>query len=131
MIFNPDTSKQVQVVAFSSEAITINHATVYLNNVPIIREHFQKHLGLILNSKPNLFYHINEKIKKTTKGINVIRKMNLSLLRSSLLTIYNSLVRPHLEYADVTCNQPSNYSLSDKIGSVQYNAGLTVIGAIR
>ena len=34
-MFNPDTSKQAQVVVFSRKAIKINHATVYLNNVQL------------------------------------------------------------------------------------------------
>ena len=76
MIFNPDVSKQVQDVAFSLKEID-----------PVFRKKFQKHLGLFLDSKLNFSDHIKEKIKKTTKGINVIRKMNLSLLRSFLLTI--------------------------------------------
>ena len=59
-------------------------------NVPVRRDNIQKHLGLFLNSKLSFFDHINEKIKKATKGVNVIRKMNLLLPRSSLLTIYKS-----------------------------------------
>ena len=106
---------------FSRKGITTNHATVYFNIDPVIREIFQKHLGLFLDSKLNFSGHINEKIKKFTKSINVIRKMKLSLPRSSLLTIYNSFVRPHLD----------NSSLSDKIESVQYNAVLAITGAIR
>ena len=107
------------------------HATVYFNNDPVIRENFQKHLGLFLDSILNFSGHINEKIKKATKGINVIRKMNLSLPRSSLLTIYKSFVRPHLDYGDVIYDQPNNASLSDKIESAQCNAVLAVTGAIR
>ena len=43
----------------------------------MIRENIQKHLGLFLDSKLNFFdHHINEKIKKNTKRVNVIRKMN-------------------------------------------------------
>ena len=57
--------------------------------------------------------------------------MNLSLPRSSLLTIYKSFVRPHLDYGDVIYDQHNNTSLSDKIESVQYNAVLTITGAIR
>ena len=75
-------------VAFSREAIATNHATVCVNNVPVIRQNLQKHLGLFLDSEPNFFDYISEKIKKTTEGINVIRKTNFSLSRSSLLTIY-------------------------------------------
>ena len=57
--------------------------------------------------------------------------MNLSLPRSSLLTIYKSFVRPHLDYGDVICDQPNNSSLSDKIESAQYDAVLAITGTIR
>ena len=131
MIFNPDASKQAQEIVFSRKANASNHATVYFNNVPVIRDNIQKHLGLFLDSKLSFFDHINEKIKKATKGVNVIRKMNLLLPRSSLLTIYKSFVRPHLDYGDVIYDQPNNSRLSDKIGSAQYNPGLGITGAIR
>ena len=131
MSFNPDVSKQAQEVVFSRKGITTIHATVYFNNDPVIRENFQKHLGLFLDSKLNFSGHINEKIKKANKGINVIRKMNLSLPRCSLLTIYKSFVRPHLDYGDVIYDQPNNSSLSDKIESVQCNDVLAITGAIR
>ena len=48
MTFNPNVSKQTQEVVFSRKGITTNHATVYFNNDPVIRENFQKHLGLFL-----------------------------------------------------------------------------------
>ena len=131
MTFNPDVSKQAQEAVFSRKGITTNHATVYFNNDPVTGENFQKHLGLFLDSKLNFSGHINEKIKKATKGINVIRKTNLSLPRSSLLTIYKSFVRPHLDYGDVIYDQPNNTTLSDKIESVLYNAALAITGAIR
>ena len=131
MIFNPDVSKQAQEVVFSRKGITTNHATVYFNNDPVIRENFQKHLGLFLGSKLNFSGHINKKIKKATKGINAIRKINFSLLRSSLLTIYKSFVRPHLGYGDVIYDQSNDSSLSGKTESLQYNAVLAITGPIR
>ena len=102
MIFNPDASKQAQEIVFSCKANASNHATVYFNNVPVIKDNIQKHLGLFLDSKLSFFDHINEKIKKATKGVSLKRKMNLLLPRSSLLTIYKSFVRLHLDYGDVT-----------------------------
>ena len=68
MIFNWNISKQAQEVAFSWKAITTDHATVYFKNDPVIGENFQKHLGLLLDSTLNFSGHINEKIKKSTKG---------------------------------------------------------------
>ena len=57
--------------------------------------------------------------------------MNLSLPRFSLLTIYKSFVRPHLDNHDVIYDQRNNSSLSDKVESVQYNAVLAITDAIR
>ena len=131
MIFNPDVSKQAQEIVFSRKPNVSNHATVYFNNVPVIRDNIQKHLGLFLDSKLSFFDHINEKIKKATKEVNVIRKMSLLLPCSSLLTTYKSFARPHLDYGDVIYDQPNNSRLSDKIESVQYNAALAITGAIR
>ena len=109
----PRCLKKAQEVVFSRKGITTNHATVYFKNDPVIRENFQKHLGLFLDSRLNFSGHVNEKIKKATKGITVIRKMNLPLPGSSLLTIYKSFVRPHLDYGDTIYDQSSNSNLSD------------------
>ena len=49
----------------------------------------------------------------------------------SLQHIARSLVRSHLDYGDVLYDQPNNESLCQKIESVQYNAALTVTGAIK
>ena len=130
-LFNPDASKQAQEIVFSRKANASNQETVYFNNVPVTRENIQKHLGLFLDSKLSLLDHINETIKKATKGVNAIRKMNLLLPCTSLLAIYKSFVRPHLEYGDVIYNEPNNSVLSDKIESVEYNAALAMTGTIR
>ena len=62
MMFNPGASKQAKEIVFSCKANTSNHATVYFNNVPVIRDNVQKHLGLVLDSKLSFFDHINEKV---------------------------------------------------------------------
>ena len=53
------------------------------------------------------------------------------LLYSSLLILYKSFARPHLDYGDVIYDQPNNSRLSDKIEAVQYYAALVIAGAIR
>ena len=68
---------------------------------------------------------------KTVKGISLIKNLNVTLPRSSLLTIYKSFTRPHLDYGDVIYDQPNNDKLSEKIESIQYNATLAITGAIR
>ena len=85
---------------------------------------------MFLDSKHDFLDHVNEKIKKATTGVSVIRKIKL-LPRSSLLTIYKSIVRLHLDYGDVIYDQPINFCLSGKIETVQFNAALAITGAIR
>ena len=60
-----------------------------------------------------------------------MRKLNLLLPRSSLLTIYKCFIRHHLDYGDVIYDQLNLSSLANKIESVQYNTALAITGAIR
>ena len=53
------------------------------------------------------------------------------LPRHSPLTMYKSFVRSHLDYGDILYDQPNNKSVGQKIETVQYNAALAIIGAIK
>ena len=44
----------------------------------------------------------------------------------SLLIIYKSFVPPHLDYGHILYDQPHNKCLSQKIGTIQYNAALVI-----
>ena len=85
------------------------------------------HQGQYLDAELNFSEHINEKIKKAVRGISVIKKLNVTLLRSSLLQIYRFFIRPHLDYGDVIYDQP----IYNRLLVVQYNAALAITGAIK
>ena len=59
-----------------------------------------------------------------------MRKLQNIIPRNSLLTIYKSFIRPHLDYGDIIYHQPNNGSLCQKIESIQYQAALAITGAI-
>ena len=50
--------------------------------------------------------------------------------RGPLLTIYKSFIRIHLDYGDVIYDQHYNNTFHQKLESIQYNAALTIKGAI-
>ena len=104
MLLNPDAPKQAQEVVFSRKKTLLTITTSTSITCLKISE------------------HINEKIKKAVKSISVIKKLNVTLPRSSLLIIYKSFIRPHLDYGDVIYDQPNNNRLSEKIESIQYKA---------
>ena len=128
MTFNPDLSKQAQELIFSRKTVKIIHPSITFNTVPVARTTSQKHLGLYLDEKLSFHDHINAKIDK---GIRIIKRLSDTLPRNSLLPIYKSFIRPHLDYCDIIYNQRNNGSFCTKIKRIQYNAALAITGAIK
>ena len=108
MSFNPDVSKQAQKVIFSKVTKKLFHPTVLFNNIPLQHSTVQKHLGVYLDEKLNLNTHITEQIGTTSKEIGVIKNLFKSLPTNVLLTIYESFVRPRLDYGDTVYDRPIN-----------------------
>ena len=131
MSFNPDPNKQATEVIFSKKNSTVNHPLLYFNGVPVASTSEQKHLGLILDKKLMFRSHLNEKIQKANKGIGLIKRLYSHIPRKSLLNIYKSFIRPHLDYGDIIYDQPNNEYFCNMIESVQYNACLAITGAIK
>ena len=97
------------------------------NNNPVQETSLQKHLGIILDSKLNFEEHLKTISTKIDMTIGLLHRLKKTLPRQSLLTIYKSFSRPHLDYGDVIFDQ----SFHQKLENFQYNAALAVTGAIR
>ena len=67
-------------------------------------------------------------MSKAMKGIGTIREKNKALPQHSLIKIYKSLVRPHLDYGDIIYDQPNKESLNQKTERIPYNAALAITG---
>ena len=67
--------------------------------MPVVRSSCQKHLGIYLDEKFNFSNHIKEKISKANKGIGILRKLHNVLPTNSMIIIYKSFIRPHLDYS--------------------------------
>ena len=65
------------------------------------------------------------------KGIGIIRKLNETLPRHSLIIICKSFVRSRLDYGYIIYNQTNNKSRKQKIERIQYNAALAITGIIK
>ena len=86
MLFNPGPKKPAQEVLFSRKKQLQNHPNISLNNTQVERSSHQKHLGLILDKKPNFKKHVDGAISKVNKGISVIKKLRHTLPRKSQFT---------------------------------------------
>ena len=60
-----------------------------------------------------------------------MRNFKLVLLRSSLLSICNTFINSNLDYVNVVYEISYKSSFNEKRESIQYEAALTIIGAIQ
>ena len=131
MLFNPDPVKQAIEVCFSQKRYKVVYPPLKFNNSDVQSANSQKHLGLVLDSKLDFNEHVNNKISKYNKFIEIMKKLSLTLSRNSLLTIYKTFVRSILDYADIIYDKPLTESLKDKLEMVQYNAALVITGSFK
>ena len=91
----------------------------------------QKHLGLKLDKKLSFKEHLKDKFAKVNWGIGILKKFSGFLPCHSLITLYKSFIRPHLDYADIIYDQPNNLNLCNKIETCKYNGALAITNTIR
>ena len=77
----------------------------------------------------NFTEHINSKISKCDKLIGVIKKLSISFPRNAILR--STIIRPHLDYADIIYDKPNMASFKNKIENVQYRACIAITGGIQ
>ena len=70
-------------------------------------------------------------LTKVNKTIWLLRELQNTLPRPSLLTNYKSSIRPHLDYGDIVYDQAYSASFQQKVESIQYNAAVAITGAMR
>ena len=131
MNFNPDPRKQAQESLFSRKTSSKPYPSLNLNDNPVHQAQLQKPLGLFLDPKLSFDEHIQCILIKIRKIIGMIRKLQPIIPWAALLTIYESFLRPHLDYGDVFYDRAFNESFQNQLESVQYNAALAIMGAIR
>ena len=79
-----------------------------------------------LNGKPHFC------AVQLNKTIGLLRILQNLLSRSTLIIIYIAFVRPHLGYGDILYDQTYNsFFHKKKLETIQYNACLTLTGAVR
>ena len=68
---------------------------------------------------------------KVNKATGLLQKLQKTLLRLVLITMYKALVRPHLDYGDMIYDEAYNERFHQKLESIQHNACLALSRAIR
>ena len=126
MSFNSDPTKQAQDIIFSRKTSQRNYPGLMFNNNIANITNIHKHLGMIFDSKLSFDEHLKSVLGKISKTVGLLRKFQGILPRTSLITIYKSFARPHLDYGNIIYDQ-----IFIRIESIQNNAAIAITGAIR
>ena len=127
MDMNPS---KCETITFSTKHLKPIHPNLSLDNQPLREVTSHTHLGLTLLSNLSWSQHIFGMHKKASKKLNVLKSMKYRLDRSTLISLYKSLIRPVMEYADVIWDGCSEYE-SNILEGIQYEAARVVTGAIK
>ena len=65
-------------------------------------------------------------LKKITKIISLLHKLQNNLPRAPLVTIYKSFVRPRPDYGDILYDQTFDNFFHERLESIQYNSALAI-----
>ena len=120
MSFNPDPTKIAKEVLFSRKKLKVIHPNLTFIGKDVHSSYFQKHLGMVLDSKVNFDMHLKEKVSIVNNGLALLRQLR-----------YSIFLRPHLDYCYVIYDKPCNEMFIETLESIQYNATLAITGAIK
>lgn len=89
-----------------------------MNGNPIRRVHSHKDLGVVLKNNLDVNEHNDHSVSKARSMLGLIKRTSAGCFSTQTMkTLYTSLVRSHLDYANILCDPNSN-SQSNNIESV-------------
>ena len=101
--------------------------TITMGGANIERVKHTKTSGIVVDEYLSWKNQISNIIAKVTKGIVMLRRMKVFVLRSTLITIYNLLILPHFDYCSFVWDNCSKYLL-DKLQKMQNRAARVITG---
>ena len=106
MRLNPDPNKQAQHVIFSRKINKIDHLPLYQNLLKSSSTH--KHVRMVLDTRLGFNLHLKNVQNKVNKTIGLLRKLQNTLPRFSLITSFKSFMRQLLDYGDIIYDREYN-----------------------
>ena len=119
--FNQNT-----IMVFSSRDTKL-YFNFDFEGAPLRDFELHKHLGVIFSNDCKWTKHIDKLIEKSSKQINVLRKLKVKLKRNYLEKMYLTFIRPILEYASEVWFNCGQFN-SNRLEKVQIEAARIVCG---
>ena len=85
----------------------------------------------MLDTKLDFNLHLKNIQNKANKTIGLLCKLQNTFPRISLITIFKSFTRPHLDYGGIIYDRAYNTSFHQNIESIQNSSTLAIADAVR
>ena len=115
-----------RLLLFSPKFHKPAHPPVLFNDSTMNQAVTQKHLGQLLDAKLDFQEHLKNMENKFIKRNALLRQLQIRFPRPTLITVYKSFKRPHLNYGDIIYDQAYNNSLHQKLETFPYNSALAI-----
>ena len=131
MSFNPHPSKQAQEIFLVEKLRRFLILHYVLITTMSRKPHIKTPRAMFLDPRIKFEEHLKVISLEVNKNIGLLRKLQKTLPSPVLITIHKALVRPHLDYGDITYDEACNKTFYQKFEAIQYNASLVLLGAIK
>ena len=105
----------------------IKKISLQINGCQIHDEDSFKYLGVIMHKNMTWLDHIDQLNVKLCQRLRVLRRVKHLLHRDARITLYNSLILPLFDYADVVWGDKNNAILMNQLQVLQNNAARTIL----
>ena len=90
---------------------------IHVNNQQLARQQTFKYLGITFSENLNWSDYLTDVSTKINQRIGLLRRVKAFLSVKDRLTIYNSLILPLFDYADIIWGDKNNSTLMDNYRS--------------
>ncbi len=105
----------------------ILNINVHIDGEPINRVSVAKYVGMYIDEKLKWDVHIDKIIPKISAKISILRSLRKLVPIDTLTFMYNAIVLPHFEYADIILDSASA-ACKYKLQSLQTRAARLITG---
>ena len=108
---------------------SFTNISIYVNDQQLAREQTFKYLGITFSDNLTWSDHISNVSIKINQRIGLLRRVKVFIPLKARLTIYNSLILPLFDYADIIWGDKITTTLMDQLQILQNKAAKTILDA--
>ncbi len=116
---------KVMLLGTPNKISKVNQINIVMNGTDVENVKSFKYLGITIDANLKWNEQVNNICRKVCNSLGIMRRIKPFVPRKSLITIYNTMILPHIDYAIIIWSNCSVSSI-DKIQKLQ-NAAMRII----